>query len=81
MNPYHISCFEYHDGPSPYNPAPVHDLDHEADSPPNVGDYLHASYEGAVYVVRERFFDIGENGKISRCALIVARTDKKLNFG
>lgn len=79
MKPFIVRCFEYHDGPSPYNPAAIYELDHEVTSAPAVGDYLQCS-DHKVYVVKERFFDIGRDS-IARCALIVKEVDMRFPEG
>lgn len=77
-----VRCFEYHDNDqSPYNPAPIYDLDHDTGSPPSVGDYLRDSVDGVAYLVKERFFDIGPKGQITRCGLIVEASAKTFDVG
>jgi hypothetical protein len=81
QKPFPVRCFEYHHNErSPYNPAPNYELDHDTLSPPLVGDFLFDSPAHVAYVVKDRFFEIGNDATIMRCGLIVEATDRKFDF-
>lgn len=79
---FYIRSFEFHDNhASPYNPAALYDIDFETDHPPAVGDFIGSADEVKLYVVKERFFQIGKNNSIVKCALIVEATDRSMPEG
>lgn len=66
--PIYVRCFIANPGGA-YDPAPLHDLDHEAYAPPLPGDNI-ADESRNTYVVKARRFKVSSHGTVT-CALLV----------